>query len=153
MSVDVSLKGDALRYERKKKEAAERAPQGRRRKRRKVTMDADYNENGFHFIAYAPAIGSIWKMDGMEPSPRKIGDVAESGGWLFAAIGDLQSQMQSAQTNDMEFSLLSLVHSTTTEDSTTDATDIQRAREDWGPFISHMVRLHAEKGDIREMMQ
>lgn len=116
-------------------------------------MDNDYDENGFHFIAYAPALGSVWKMDGMEASPRKIGDITEEDNWLFAAIDDLQRQMQSAKADDLEFSLLSLVRRTDTEDSTVEAANMQRAREDWGPFISHMVRLHAEKGDIRDLMQ
>ena len=152
MSVDVSLRDDVLKHERRKKEAA-LAPKDRRRKRRRVTMDNDYDENGFHFIAYAPALGSVWKMDGMEASPRKIGDITEEDNWLFAAIDDLQRQMQSAKADDLEFSLLSLVRRTDTEDSTVEAANMQRAREDWGPFISHMVRLHAEKGDIRDLMQ
>lgn len=152
MSVDVSLKEDALKHERRRKEAA-LAPKSGRRKRRRIITDSDYDENGFHFIAYAPALGAVWKMDGMESSPRKLGDIEDGASWLFAAIDNLQSQMQSAQADDLEFSLLSLVRRTDTEDSTAEAADMQRAREDWGPFISHMVRLHAEKGDIRDLMQ
>lgn len=151
MSVDVSLKEDVLKHERKQNESL--VPKEKRRKRRKLTRDIDNDENGFHFIAYAPALGAVWKMDGMETSPRKIGDIPEGGDWLFAAIEDLQNQMQSAQADDLEFSLLSLVRRTDTEDSITEATEMQQAREDWGPFISHMVRLHAEKGDIRDLMQ
>lgn len=142
-----------MKYERKQREAEKTASKGRKRKRRKVTMDVDYEENGFHFIAYAPALGSVWKMDGMETSPRKIGDIAGNDGWLFAAIGDLQNQMQSASSSEHEFSLLSLVRKTEHADSTKEAENMQRAREDWGPFISHMMKLHAEKGDIKEMMK
>lgn len=151
--VDASLKDDVAKYERKKREAEKNGSGARKRKRRKVTMDADDEENGFHFIAYAPALGSVWKMDGMEASPRKLGDIDENESWLFAAIADLQAQMHSAATSDVEFSLLSLVRKTQDGDSTAEAHEMGRAREDWGPFISHMVRLHAEKGDIKEMMK
>jgi hypothetical protein len=152
LHVDMSLKEDVLKHERKMREA-EKAPKGRKRKRRKVTDDSDYDENGFHFIAYAPALGSVWKMDGMENLPRKIAEVAEGQSWLFAAIGDLQAQMQAASSDAMEFSLLSLERKSGKQDASVEKDSMRRAREDWGPFISHMVQLHAEKGDIREMMQ
>ena len=142
-----------VKYERKQREAENPGTKGRKRKRRKVTMDADYEENGFHFIAYAPALGSVWKMDGMEASPRKIGDIVENDGWLFAAIGDLQTQMHSASSSEHEFSLLSLVRRKEHADSSAEAEDMRLAREDWGPFISHMIRLHAGKGNIKEMMK
>jgi ubiquitin carboxyl-terminal hydrolase L5 len=150
--VDISLKDDVVKHERKMR-AAEKAPSKKKRKRRKITMDTDYDENGFHFIAYAPALGSVWKMDGMEASPRKIGDMTEGSGWLFVAVADLQAQMQSATASGLEFSLLSLVAKQGANDSAVEVDTMRLAREDWGPFISHMVQLHAGKGDIRVMMQ
>ena len=152
MIVDMSLKDDVVKYERKKK-ATEAPTKGKRRKRRKVTLHDDLDENGFHFVAYTPAAGSAWKMDGMEAVPRKVGDVAEGESWLFAAVPDLQRQVGSATANELEFSLLSLVQKTDGPDQNNEKLDMQRMREDWGPFIAHMVKLHAEKGDIKDLMQ
>ncbi|ETN37909.1 uncharacterized protein HMPREF1541_07532 [Cyphellophora europaea CBS 101466] len=153
LTVDMSLKDDVLKYERKKRVEETATTNGKRRKRRKITMEHDDQVNGFHFIAYAPVLASAWKMDGMEPLPRKIAGTTAEGSWLFAAASDIQSQMASAIADEMEFSVLSLVRRTDTEDQSAEAADMQLAREDWGPFISHLVQLHAEKGDIQDLMR
>jgi ubiquitin carboxyl-terminal hydrolase L5 len=152
-------------------------------KRRKVVRDGnededDYNitENGFHFIAYAPALGSVWKMDGMERAPRSLAstqDESTSAGtagngehhqkgdstdnWLLSAISDLQQMMSEATADGFEFSLMALTKRTQDDFDANvvaqEAEMMRRAREDWGPFIAHMVHLHAEKGDLKEMIR
>ena len=35
----------------------------------------DDNEAGFHFIAYVPVKGNVWKLDGLERQPQRLGKV------------------------------------------------------------------------------
>lgn len=69
--------------------------------------------------------------------------------WLASAIPDLQARLESVTANQLEFSLLSLTASNDTASLARDIDEMQRAREDWSPFIAHMVRLHAAKGDLK----
>lgn len=34
---------------------------------------ADESEAGFHFIAFVPALGKVWKFDGLERQPQSLG--------------------------------------------------------------------------------
>jgi len=70
MVVDLRLKQDTDAAS-KKRAAKNRNPQNL--KRRKIAKTEDEEDNGFHFVAYVPAKGCVWKMDGMETFPRKLG--------------------------------------------------------------------------------
>lgn len=41
-----------------------------RKKKKKKNVDSDY---GFHFVAYVPAHGHVWELDGLMNKPHKIG--------------------------------------------------------------------------------
>lgn len=41
--------------------------------RSRPAATAPQDEFGFHFIAYVPAAGFVWQLDGMSSSPRKVG--------------------------------------------------------------------------------
>ena len=64
-----------MEWEKKKKQAAKGGKKKGRKgdKKKKKKQDEEEEENGFHFIAYVPAAGAVWKMDGMERLPRKLG--------------------------------------------------------------------------------
>jgi ubiquitin carboxyl-terminal hydrolase L5 len=34
------------------------------------------NDAGFHFIAFVPALGKVWKFDGLERQPQALGEYA-----------------------------------------------------------------------------
>lgn len=73
MNVDSRLKEDALEAAKKQRRAEEAKKRKVKKRRKRVSFDRDDDESGFHFIAYVPAAGSIWRMDGMEAFPRRIG--------------------------------------------------------------------------------
>ena len=146
MNVDLRLKQDAADAAKKKKAAAAKRP------RKRVKEEEFEDENGFHFVAYVPAGGFIWRMDGMERLPWKLGALSDGDSWIAMVLPELQSQWESATTTALEFSLLSLTAMTDHSSLETDAARMVRAREDWGPFIRQMVRIHAEKGSLREML-
>ena len=147
MNVDLRLKQDAAAAEKKKKAAAAKRP----RKRVKEEEFED-DENGFHFVAYVPAGGFVWRMDGMERLPWKLGALSDGDSWIAMVLPELQSQWESATNSALEFSLLSLTAMTDSSGLESDAARMMRAREDWGPFIAQMVKIHAEKGSLREML-
>jgi ubiquitin carboxyl-terminal hydrolase L5 len=67
--VDLRLKDDVQAAMRK------RAPQKKKRKKRKKASQIADDDNGFHFIAYIPLHGHVWKLDGTEPRPRRLGRI------------------------------------------------------------------------------
>ncbi len=150
LTVDARLKEDALNAVKKKK--AQHAQKSNKRKRRKKSKAVDEDEeSGFHFIAYVPACGRIWKMDGMERRPQSLGSIDDTADWLNIVVPDVQMQWQGAAENELEFSLLSLVKSEggdTEQDDAENAEKAKRLREDWGPLIAGLVKIHAEKGTL-----
>lgn len=149
MVVDSRLKQDFAEAEKKRKAALAKRP----RKKRKQEDNSEDDDNGFHFVAYVPAEGFVWMMDGMDPLPRKLGALAEGDSWIAMVLPVLQAQWETAATNALEFSLLSLTAKADTLSLGVDMDKMERTREDWGPFLAQMVRLHANKGSLREMLE
>jgi hypothetical protein len=61
--------------------------------------------------------------------------------------------MDGAPQEELGFSLLSLVSSVGEGAASDEAEDLQKAtrlREDWGPLIAGLVKMHAEKGTLQE---
>lgn len=46
------------------------------KKRKRKAQDEDEDEAAFHFIAFLPVDGMIWKLDGLERQPYKVGMVS-----------------------------------------------------------------------------
>ncbi|KND93098.1 Ubiquitin carboxyl-terminal hydrolase isozyme L5 [Tolypocladium ophioglossoides CBS 100239] len=75
---------------------------------KKKKPSADY---GFHFIAYVPAGGHVWELDGMRIKPRKIGALVPDEDWTSIARPRIQGRMQQYQESENGFSLLALCRS------------------------------------------
>ena len=158
LTVDSRLKDDVQAAAKKKRAQSQPSLKGRKRKGRKkktaTVEEEEDDENGFHFVAYVPAHGKIWKLDGIERRPQAVGDLDHDSDWLNMVIPDLQMQWQGASQSELEFSLLSLVSSASEEGAETEkAEDLEKAtrlREDWGPLVAGLVKLHAEKGTLEE---
>ncbi|KAK5942732.1 hypothetical protein PMZ80_005298 [Knufia obscura] len=172
MIVDVLVKDDAQKWKQRKAQQAriaaqERGQAGRKRKRggraphtqrKKKTAAADEDEeNGFHFVAYVPAQANVWKLDGMQAHPRLLGPIGHDQTWLNVAAEDLLQKMQEALSSGQECSLMSVTKTNLPADQTEPQQEAQRLekerkQEDWAPFIETMLRLHAEKGDLQDML-
>ncbi|KAK7883764.1 hypothetical protein LTR67_010926 [Exophiala xenobiotica] len=152
MNVDLRLKQDFAAAEKEKKKKAAQAKRPPRKKRKQEEELEDDEENGFHFVAYVPASGSVWRMDGMEVLPRKLGALSDGDSWIAMVLPELQAQWESASTNDLEFSLLSLTALKDRSSLQAAKEKMERSREDWGPFIAEVVRIHAEKGDLKALL-
>ncbi|EAS36783.2 ubiquitin carboxyl-terminal hydrolase, family 1 protein [Coccidioides immitis RS] len=92
LNVDLQLKNDAS----KKRSKLCRKDQG-----------FDESEAGFHFIAFVPARGKVWKFDGLERQPQNLGDYSDED-WLELAKPEIQSRMAEYEEGQIEFSILSL---------------------------------------------
>jgi hypothetical protein len=170
--VDARLKADAAAHARKVAKARQsNNPKQRQQKRRRFGVkkpkkhdsDDEDDEQGYHFIAYVPSAGRVWKMDGMERLPQCLGVLeshggkAENEGWLDLVIADLQMQMQAAaESGEMDFSLLSVGRSRFEDGAgveTEDDVKGRRLREDWGPLMAGLVRADAEMGRLEGVIE
>ncbi|ODA83386.1 hypothetical protein RJ55_01900 [Drechmeria coniospora] len=95
------------------KPAKKRPTTAKKRKKRqsqatsKGKPEADY---GFHFIAYVPANGHVWELDGMRTKPRRVGPI-DSVDWTTTAGIRIQERIQQYDGTQNEFSLLALCRS------------------------------------------
>jgi len=79
-------------------------------KKGKVVTEDDYenDENAFHFVAYMPIRDEIWKLDGLDRQPSKVGKF-QGDNWLSIAVPRISERIQSLASGGIEFNLLSLV--------------------------------------------
>ena len=153
MSVDIRLKQDAARAAKAKRPAQKKKKKGKGKGRRKKKISEDEeDETGFHFIAYVPCAGQVWKLDGLERRPQTLGVLEDDANWLNMVVPDLQAQWESAAASEFEFSLLSLVKAEGGEEVAEEDQKAERMREDWGPLMAYLVKLHAEKGTLEGML-
>ncbi|PYH95210.1 ubiquitin carboxyl-terminal hydrolase [Aspergillus ellipticus CBS 707.79] len=61
----------------------------------------DDTDAGFHFIAFVPAMGKVWKFDGLERQPQTLD-------WLNLVKPNIRTRMEAYEEDQIEFSILSL---------------------------------------------
>ncbi|KAH7271994.1 hypothetical protein B0J15DRAFT_164448 [Fusarium solani] len=89
-----------------RKRAAPR--KGKRAPTRKKKVKSDY---GFHFIAYVPAGGYVWELDGLQSKPNRLDPVPEGGDWTTVARPQIEGRMLQYEENQLSFNLLALCRS------------------------------------------
>ncbi|KGO37344.1 Peptidase C12, ubiquitin carboxyl-terminal hydrolase 1 [Penicillium expansum] len=62
----------------------------------------------FHFIAFMPVMGQLWKFDGLERQPRALGECSDYD-WLELVKPNLLDRMAAYEEEEIEFSILGLV--------------------------------------------
>ncbi|KAH8688890.1 ubiquitin C-terminal hydrolase 37 [Talaromyces proteolyticus] len=70
--------------------------------------DNESSEAGFHFIAFVPAKGRVWKFDGLERQPQDLAPCTDDD-WLDQVRAHLISRIEGYEEDQIEFSVLSLV--------------------------------------------
>jgi ubiquitin carboxyl-terminal hydrolase L5 len=93
-------------------------------KKRSKSQDSNDFESGFHFIAFMPAMGQVWKFDGLERQPRALGEFpchglprlfltslgeCSEGDWLELAMPNIIDRMAAYTEDSIEFSILGVV--------------------------------------------
>ncbi|RJE26656.1 ubiquitin carboxyl-terminal hydrolase [Aspergillus sclerotialis] len=72
----------------------------------KGNRDSD-NDGGFHFIAFVPVEGKVWKFDGLERQPQALGEYSQED-WLDLVKPNILTRMAEYEEDQIEFSILSL---------------------------------------------
>ncbi|KAL8928409.1 MAG: hypothetical protein Q9172_000895 [Xanthocarpia lactea] len=89
LNADLQLKNDAS--SRKKSKAKE----------------SDEDDAGFHFIAFVPVQGRVWKLDGLERQPENLGPISDD--WVLQVAPEIETRMAQYEDGQIEFAILSLV--------------------------------------------
>jgi ubiquitin carboxyl-terminal hydrolase L5 len=102
---NLSRKIDMLNYD-----AIEEDEYGKRFKKAKPKRTgsrpkkAAMDDSAFHFVSYMPIQREIWRLDGLDENPQKLGPCGPDN-WLDLIIPMLQARMG----NDLQFNLLALI--------------------------------------------
>jgi len=125
LNIDLALENEFDDRRKPKKKTCD--PSGS--KKRETVTDEDYLDDNaaFHFIAYIPINNEVWKLDGLDRQPEKLGlwlflrsispthDInqtplgsCEDGDWLSVIRPVLQTRMAEYEEGQIEFGLLAL---------------------------------------------
>lgn len=78
----------------------------KRNRSKKSSHEEHEADAGFHFIAFVPALGKVWKFDGLERQPQALGVFEPESDWLDLVKPNIEARMDKY---GIEFSILSLV--------------------------------------------
>jgi ubiquitin carboxyl-terminal hydrolase L5 len=114
LEADLVMEGNFEESKKRKKTARK----SNTRRSRKTEVD----DSAFHFVAFMPILGEVWKLDGLDNTPQLIpldlprGDLSSISSselgiapWLTAIADRLQTRMLHYQNGGIEFNLLALV--------------------------------------------
>ncbi|KAJ5633012.1 hypothetical protein N7490_009351 [Penicillium lividum] len=77
-------------------------------KKRYKGQDITDSDATFHFIAFMPVMGQVWKFDGLERQPQSLGECSEDD-WLKLARPNIVDRMAAYEEDQIEFSILGVV--------------------------------------------
>lgn len=73
-NADLALSNDATEWKKAQNVKKRKAPA--RKQKRKAKYE---DEPGFHFIAYVPIKGDVWRLDGLQKEPVNLGMLHYAG--------------------------------------------------------------------------
>jgi ubiquitin carboxyl-terminal hydrolase L5 len=73
LNADLALQNDFEKWEKAKNKPKRKTPATNNRKRKKKKKKVDDEELAFHFIAYVPINGVVWRFDGLQRQPLSLG--------------------------------------------------------------------------------
>ncbi|KAL1619547.1 hypothetical protein SLS56_010041 [Neofusicoccum ribis] len=94
MNIDLNMKNDATSKSKASKSASKKSKN---------------NDAAFHFIAFMPIAGEVWKLDGLDRQPQRLEKIEEGIDWLEVVAPNLEARMAQYEEGQIEFGLLSLV--------------------------------------------
>ena len=85
---------------------------GQSKRRRTATpepSDEEDDDTAFHFIAYVPIGGSVWKLDGLDRQPQRLGAIPDDANWLDVVTPVVQDRIATYAAGQIHFGLLGVV--------------------------------------------
>lgn len=104
LNADLFLETEAAESKKKKRRGPAKKP--KRSKKQKID-----SESGYHFIAYLPANGSVWELDGLKTRPVCLGPLEDGVHWTNLVRPEIQARMLQFEENALSFNLLALCKS------------------------------------------
>lgn len=99
LNADLSLSNDASAAKCK----------GRGKKGKAKAKEEDEDSAGFHFIAFIPIDGYLWKLDGLQRQPTNLGEVDQD--WMDLARPMITERMEKCEDGNISFSLQAICRS------------------------------------------
>ena len=112
LNIDLVLKNKHDKSQKKRKQAPVQSS-GTTRKKRKLSKEDDYvdcDDAAFHYIAFVPINGQVWKLDGVDRQPSLVDVISEREDWLQVALTDIEKRIARYADDVNEFGLLAMVH-------------------------------------------
>jgi ubiquitin carboxyl-terminal hydrolase L5 len=87
----------------------------RRSAAKQKASEEDSGEDAFHYIAYVPAFGKVWELDGLKTGPVEVGELDTldtfpgTECWTDVVRPALRMRMQKIGANNIRFTLLAIV--------------------------------------------
>jgi ubiquitin carboxyl-terminal hydrolase L5 len=128
LNADLYLENEASDAMSKKAKKRATLKKGKKTAPRKRRVKPEY---GYHFIAYVPAGGHVWELDGLKSKPRRLGkyqpyyipksgwdlfltfslDAVSSDHWTSVAAPQIEGRMLQYEESQLSFNLLALCQS------------------------------------------
>ncbi|KAJ9122028.1 hypothetical protein QFC24_004255 [Naganishia onofrii] len=71
------------------------------------SLQSQNKEDPYHFVAYVPAQGCLWELDGLRRGPIRHGEVSDKGeGWIAAAREAVERRIATYGEGSLMFNLL-----------------------------------------------
>lgn len=124
--------------------------EAKKRGRERTSSAEDESIAGFHFVAFVPIDGKVWKLDGLERQPQNLG-VIENQDWVLQAKPEIEDCMAKYEEGQIEFAILGLVKEPLSGFVSTLARNVKSLAEltkrldslkpDWRDFIESSVNV------------
>ncbi|PVH71847.1 cysteine proteinase [Cadophora sp. DSE1049] len=108
LNADLLLKHEYEKWVKSKKNSKKAPAKKKSQAKKKKNKD---EEEGYHFIAYVPIRGEVWRLDGLQREPVKLGDSGDN--WIDVASANIMDRALQYQDDGVEYSLMSLCKSPT----------------------------------------
>ena len=124
LNADLALSNEVDKWRRAKN--AKKRKEGARKSQVKTKKKKDEDEPGFHYIAYVPINGVVWRLDGLQRQPENLGMLSsplkrrdltdskkgEAGkNWMEVARENINLRIAQHIDDGLQFSLMSLCRS------------------------------------------
>jgi len=72
---------------------------------------ASGDDEAFHFVAYLPHAGKVYELDGLQPAPIEVGQVAEGDEWWSTAASEIQRRISQYGADELRFAVMGICKS------------------------------------------
>ena len=124
LNADLALQSEYEKWQKANKTPRKKVTKKKTSKTKKKKKKKDEDEAGYHFVAYVPVNGSVWRLDGLQKQPVNLGKIllsqkliclplqGEHGkDWVSLARDNIMQRIGQYEDGDIEYNLLSLCQS------------------------------------------